>query len=62
MILKFSLFQNETVIEVVVSEFIENKNYENYFLLKLSSFLLFLFADSKSSQKQTRDDVLENGF
>ena len=62
MILKFSLFQNETVIEVVVSEVIENKNYENYFLLKLSSFLLFLFADSKSSQKQTRDDVLENGF
>ena len=62
MILKFSLFQNETVIELAVSEFIENKNYENYFLLKLSSFLLFLFADSKSSQKQTRDDVLENGF
>ena len=62
MILKFSLFQNETVIEVVVSEFIENKNYENYFLLKLSSFLLFLFADSKSTQKQTRDDVLENGI
>ena len=62
MILKFSLFQNETVIEVVVGEVIENKNYENYFLLKLSSFLLFLFADSKSLQKQTRDDVLENGF
>ena len=33
---------------------------QNYFLRKLFSFPLFLFADSKSSQKQPRDDVLKN--
>ena len=49
-----------SVIELLVIETIE-KSYQNYFLLKLSSFLLFLFAASKSSQKQTRDGVLKNG-
>ena len=35
------------------------KSYQNCFFLKLSSFLPFLFADSKWLQKQTRDDVLK---
>ena len=60
-ILKFSFFQRLIVIELLVSETIEKTNYQNHFLLKLSSFLLFLFADSKSLQKQTREDVLKNG-
>ena len=47
-------------MEQLVSEMLE-KSYQNCFFLKLSFFLLFLFADSKSLQKQTRDDVLENG-
>ena len=38
---------------------LSKKSYQNYFHLKLSSFLLFLFADSKSLQKQTPDDILK---
>ena len=34
--------------------------YQNYFFLSLLSFLLFLFVDSNSLQKQTRD-VLQKG-
>ena len=45
------------VIELLVSEMIE-KSFQNCFFLKLSSFLLFLFAEL---QKQARDDVLKNG-
>ena len=57
----FSFFQKLVVIELLVSETIEKKIYLKYLPLKLSSFLLFLFAGSKSLQKQTRDDVLKNG-
>ena len=57
----FSFFQKLVVIELLVSETIEKKIYLKYLLLKLSSFLLFLFAGSKSLQKQTRDDVLKKG-
>ena len=31
---------------------------QSYYLLKLPYFLYFIFADIKSLQKQTRDDVL----
>ena len=58
--LKFSFLQRLIVIELLLSEMIE-KNHQNSFFLKISSFLLFLFADSKWLQKQTRDDVLKNG-
>ena len=57
--LKFSFFQRLIVIELLVSEMIE-KSYQNCFFLKISSFLIFLFADSKWSQKQIRDNVLKN--
>ena len=57
---KFSFFQRLIVIELLVSEMIE-KIYQNYFVLKLSSFLLFIFSDSKSLQKQTVNNVLKNG-
>ena len=58
-ILKLSFFQRLIVIELLISEMIE-KSYQNYFFLKLSSFLFFLFAGSKSLQKQTRNEVLKN--
>ena len=57
-ILKFSFFQRLIVIELYVSEMIE-KSYQNCFFLKRSSFLLFLFADCKSLQKQTRESVFK---
>ena len=61
-VLKFSFIQRLIVIELFLSESIKKKlsKQQNYFLRKLLPFFLFLFADSKSSQKQPRDDFLKN--
>ena len=40
------------------TDFMIVKFSQRYYLLKLPYFLYFIFADIKSLQKQTRDDVL----
>ena len=53
--LKFSFFQRLIVIELLLSETIKKKRYQNHFLLEL-----LLFTNNKSSQMKTHDDVLKS--
>ena len=49
------------MIELLINETIEKTNLSKLLPLKTFLFPTFLFADNKSLQKQTRDDVLKNG-